>query len=92
MSARGPHVLDNILSSASPSAEATIFEFFFLYFRCLLVNPNYLGFRLFVCDGDPFFVVLALLSLFGFFGSQNRSKLSSLVYSSSLEVGLDLSL
>jgi hypothetical protein len=61
------------------------------YFCCSLVNLNYLGFILFVCDGNPFFYVLALLSHFGFFGTRLDLSYYPLVCSSPLNVKLDLS-
>jgi hypothetical protein len=67
-------------SSASAIAEAAGLWVFFCYFLrfsggcyCLQLNLNRLGFKLFVCVGDPFSTILSL-SLFGFFRSYTRSK------------------
>jgi hypothetical protein len=55
-----------------------VFLYFYLYLCCSHVNPNCLGFILFVYIGDLLSIVLSLLSLFDFLGSCIRSKLSSL--------------
>jgi hypothetical protein len=55
-----------------------LFMYFSVYFYCLQVNSNCLGFRLFVYVRDLLSIVLTLHNLFGFLGSWIRSKLSSL--------------
>jgi hypothetical protein len=75
-----------------PAAVFLVFFFFAVLFCCSLVNPSCLSFKLFVCDGDPFFNVLALPSLFSFFEARLDLSYYPLACLFSLEVGLDLSL
>jgi hypothetical protein len=60
----------------------SIYLVFFQFIKVLVVclnlifqnNPNQLGLKLYVCEGNPFFTVLFLFNLYDFFGNLLRFK------------------